>query len=79
MQLLPVYVRKEPTTDCVLIAAVERGQCKLDKRHRDVVAYRDPDCTLLFARWPWFYTSKPTRRNRTVKLNCYQWKAVWSP
>jgi hypothetical protein len=79
MQLLPLYLRKEPTTDSFLLAAVERGQCRLDKRNQDVVIYRDPACTELFARWPWRYGNKPDRRYTTVTLNCYKWQVIWCP
>lgn len=29
------------------------------------------------ATWPSYASNRPTRRNRTVMLNCYRWLAVW--
>ena len=71
-QLLPLYLRTEPTTD--------RETLKLWPKTtaRDVVAYRDADCTTPATRWAW-YRKKPDRRNKRVTMNCYQWKAVWLP
>jgi hypothetical protein len=69
--ILPVYLRREPTTDALLIS---RGMTD----RSDVVAYRDPECQNRFARWPW-YMKRPDRRNKQVTLNCYQWAAVWLP
>lgn len=30
-----------------------------------------------YARWPWYYRSKPTRRNKYTMLNCYRYKIEW--
>jgi len=64
--LLPLYLRREPTTDT-------RAPSRLD-----VVAYRDPACTARAARWPWFY-KRPRRGSKTVMFNCWRWRAVWLP
>lgn len=68
--MLPLYLRREPTTDPL------RERYKLPPRCRDVVAYRDPAATEPAGRWPWHY-SKPQRSARTVMLNCWRWRAVW--
>ncbi len=68
--LLPLYLRREPTTDPI---ALER--CTGEGR-RDVVAYADPACTMRRARWSW-HSSRPDRRCRRVTLNCWYWRAVW--
>ena len=73
MALLPLYLRREPTTDAELLRLVPNA------RRFDTVAYRDQACTQRAARWPWYYRSKPDRRYRRVMLNCYQWAAVWLP
>lgn len=69
--LLPLYLRREPTTDAELLRL-----CPGTTR-RDVVAYADAACTIRKARWPWHYRSKPDKRFKRVTLNCYQWQAVW--
>jgi len=69
--LLPLYLRREPTTDHVTI---ERNA---SAGRFDVVAYRDADATQVAARWPWYYSNKPRRNQRRVTLNCYYWKAIW--
>lgn len=74
--LLPLYLRREPTTDPVSLAYCPPRQLAT---LRDVVAYRDPECTERAARWPWHYSNKPTRRNRRVMFNCYRWSARWLP
>ena len=70
--MLPLYLRREPTTDHLLI---ERNATA---GALDVVAYRDPACTRRAARWPWHFR-RPDRRNRYVTFNCYRWRAVWLP
>lgn len=72
--MLPLYLRREPTTDSLLLAYapwLPRGAL------RDVVAYRDPGCSRPAARWSWFYRSRPTRAWRRVTLNCCRWRAIW--
>jgi len=63
MNLISVYARKEPADDGA-------------KGKYDVQVYRlngEP-----FGRFPWFYKTKPTRRNKYVTLNCYKWGLLWS-
>lgn len=79
MNLLPLYLRREPTTDHVLLQLIKRGIFEPAPYHLDVVAYRDSTCTRLAARWPWHYTAKPTRRAVKVRFNCYDWAANWLP
>lgn len=55
----------------------------LQKQHRpegfDVVAYRDADGAERAARWPWWQSNRPDRRNRWVTFNCYRWRVEWLP
>jgi len=85
--LLPIYLRREPTTD-VRTSASYKG-----RRPFDVVAYRaevqyDPDyadngrtwfgpSTEACGRWPWFYSDKPRHGCKTIMFNCWKWRAVW--
>lgn len=73
MNLLTVYLRREPTTD----DTVWKYAPTVAKRKRDIVAYRDKACNTRFARWPWFSTSKPRHGSKVVVLNCWKWSAVW--
>ena len=68
-----IYCRKEPTTDSVALKYAPDKAPKL----RDVVAYADRKATVIKAVWPYYYSNKPTRRNKTAMLNCYRWNVVW--
>lgn len=74
MSALPLYLRREPTTDPQLRAAAIPQHAR-----RDVVAYRDPECRRVAARWNWFCSNRPTRASKRVMFNCYLWNAVWLP
>lgn len=75
--LLPVYARREPTTDRE--TAELNGICPgTFTGKRDVQIYRDAECTERFARYPWHW-KRPDRRNRYVTLNCFRWRLVWLP
>lgn len=69
--MMPVIqLRKEPTTDALTLAQ----PAPLSAAQRDVVAYRDGKP---IARWPWFLSHKPTRRNKRVALNCALYPVEW--
>lgn len=74
---LPLYLRHEPTTDLRTIACHNAFGGTLPK---DVVAYRDPECRDVAARWPWhFHFSKPRPGMKRVKLHCFTWQPIWLP
>lgn len=80
MNLLPLYLRREPSRDPYLLRLSAAKRRKL----LDVVGYRTKEQVATdsapVARWLWHHTSsKPTRRNKHVTVNCYQWKAIWLP
>lgn len=68
LMLITVYARKEPTTDSLVDPSEQR---------MDVQIYKDKEATRKFARFPWYYSSKPTKRNKYVTLNCYKWRLQW--
>lgn len=77
--LLPVYLRKEPTTDPAFLAYVEAsGFIPNPSVHYDVVAYHDRTAQQERARWPW-HSTKPTRANKRLTLNCWNWHVIWLP
>jgi hypothetical protein len=79
MSLLSVYLRREPTTDKLLLEHASRYGVRIDRRkHADVAVYRDRECKRPFVRYPW-WQSRPDRRNKRVVLNCFPWRAVWLP
>ena len=45
-------------------------------QQKDVVAYLDKDCQNEAAVWVW-WRSKPTKKTRTVVLNCQTYKCEW--
>jgi hypothetical protein len=69
--LITVYARREPTRDTVAQARAPKN------RWKDVVIYRDPACTQLFAVFPWWVAKRPTRASSRVMLNCYWWALNW--
>lgn len=69
--MLSLYLQKEPTTDHVTI---KRNAAK---GRFDVVAYRNEARTVIAARWPWYYSSKPRQNCKGVMFNCYRWNAIW--
>jgi hypothetical protein len=77
-----LYLRREPTTDSVLLAhLLTLPHVKLDRPYwMDVRAYYDRACKSPAGCWPWHYDqSKPTRRNRWTMLNCVRYAVVWLP
>jgi len=62
MNLLPMYLRKEPSA--------EKGRF-------DVQAYRDSELTIKAGRWQWWNSKPPRKGCKKVMLNCYYWRAVW--
>ncbi|HJP90866.1 MAG TPA: hypothetical protein VJ875_02860 [Pyrinomonadaceae bacterium] len=69
-----LYARREPTNDTV---AIQYLDAKTLASCNDVIIYHDPDCSRFYANFPWFYNSKPDRRNRYVTLNCFRYRLVW--
>jgi len=74
--MLSLFARRELTADDVAIKYLSATELK-QKRHMDVVVYEDSMCRTPKARWSWYQSSKPTRRNHTIMLNCYRWRLVW--
>lgn len=76
--MIPLYLRREPTTDFTALAYCAASKHPFPSKWCDVVAYADEACTVRRATWPWWH-NKPTRKAKRVTLNCYYWKAVWLP
>lgn len=76
--LLPLYLRREVTTDAALRDYAKAAGIPIPRK-LDVIAYRTPACVKRIARWGWHSPTKPTRRNKRVMLNCFAWQAVWMP
>lgn len=72
-----MYARKEQTTDKTTLDKVKDGKdlanCK------DVVIYNTTNTVEPIARYPWFYSNKPTRRNKWVTINCVKYRLEWLP
>ena len=79
-EILTLYLRREPTTDKLFIKL-----CKEDgidavaafPKYHEVAYYRDKEATESAGRNTG--SSRPTRRNKTVMMNCYRWNVVWLP
>ena len=68
MELLNVYAKRETTTDSLV---------KYNTKKKDIVFYRDSNCTEVFCRMPWHSSNKPNKNSKTIMLNCYKWAIVW--
>ena len=75
--LLPLYLRREPTLDPVAIQ--HKASFRGGRLPKDVVAYRDSECTVRAFCCPWHYSTKPRRNQRRVTFNCWIWEARWLP
>lgn len=73
--MLTVYARKEPTTDAQQLKFLFADDRELAKL-RDVVIYKDRECTRRYATFRWD-SNKPDKRNKYITLNCYQWRLEW--
>lgn len=73
--LLPLYLRREPSTD-------PKAPAYGARRAFDVVAYSDPEATRRKARWSWWASDKPrkgAKQASTRVLNCFRWSVIWLP
>lgn len=71
--LLTVYLRHEISTDPIDKILFPRRISRL----KDVVVYADKSCQKFLARFPWYYSNKPRKNSRTIRLNCCDWHAEW--
>ncbi|MDE2104555.1 MAG: hypothetical protein KGL39_45390 [Patescibacteria group bacterium] len=67
---ITVFARKEHTHE---LPAANPKEVVL----MDVQIYKDRARKIPFARFLWWHTNKPTRRNRWVTLNCFRYRLVW--
>lgn len=73
-----VYARHEPTTDRATADMLKVSpQLENCKQQQDVQVYIDQEAKQPHARWPWYYSSKPTRRNKYVTINCHRYRLEW--
>jgi hypothetical protein len=73
--LITLYARKEPTTDSTTLAHPEFTK----GNEQDIVLYSNAEATEQKCRFPWYYSTKPDRRNKTVMFNCHRWRLEWLP
>ena len=74
-----VYARLEPTTDSTTATMIDaNSRWANPKQQQDVVIYSDRKCRQFYCRIPWHYSTRPTRRNKYITLNCYRWRLVWA-
>lgn len=66
-----LFFRKEPTIDRTTLALNPAA------KRWDVVAYTDADCLKPVARWPWFYSNKPTKAQKSAVVNCARYALTW--
>jgi hypothetical protein len=75
MQPPTLTLRYARTTDAVLLTHAPQAADRPGRRWQDVVAVDHADGET--ARWPWYYTNKPSRRRKYVWLNCVRYLARW--
>lgn len=64
-----LHLRSVPTTDWITLTYHPKS------RQNDIIAIDKNGNEI--ARWPWFYDSKPKRRNKYVMFNCCKYLAKW--
>lgn len=72
-----IYARKEPSTDPAFLDYCKASGFVPDKRHFDVVTYRDQAATQRLGRYPWHYKSKPDKRRKHIMHNCQRYPLQW--
>lgn len=65
------YARHEPTTDSTTLSLWPHS------KKQDVQIYHDSNCKQPYARFMWWSSSKPTKRNKSVMINCFRWTLKW--
>ncbi len=70
-----LYARRENTTDSTTLDMLRSNSKWVVGK--DVQLYYDDKATRPAARYPWYYSNKPTRRNRYVMHNCARYRLVW--
>lgn len=68
---ITLYARKEPSTDEILLKYAPNA------KRFDVVIYSDNFAQNKKCVYRWDLSSKPTRRNKYVTINCYKCKLEW--
>lgn len=68
-----LYLRREPTTDDVVLKYAPRSHSF------DIVAYHDEACTKAAARWRWDWKHKPRRNQRAFNFSFALVRLVWLP
>jgi hypothetical protein len=72
---LVIYLRREKTRDPI----TRKQKAPLTDYQRDVLAYYDEAGHIIAGRWPWYYSDKPSRKNKKIVLNGVQRSVVWLP
>jgi hypothetical protein len=75
MNNLTVYARKEPTTDLTTLKYITDVNSKA--KRFDIQVYKDKQGEIPFARFPWHYQSKPTKRKHTIMINGFIYLLEW--
>lgn len=75
--LSTLYARHEPPSDPETAAYSKASGWVPSTRHLEVVIYNDPEAQKMLSRYPWHYSSKPTKRNRYIMHNCNRYRLIW--
>lgn len=81
--LITLYARYEPAlvreTLLDAMSSIVPGGFAATLRMRNVVLYADASALVEKAHFGSFDSQRPTRRSKTVMLNCWRWKLHWLP
>lgn len=66
-----LYAKREPTSDDILKKYAPNA------KKFDVVIYSDKEGQNKKCVFRWDLSSKPTRRNKYVMINCFRYKLEW--
>lgn len=68
---LTIYARKEPSTDEILLKYAP------NQKEFDVAIYSDKLAQHKKCVIRWDLSSKPTRRNKWLTINCFRYRLEW--
>lgn len=73
-----IYAKHEATLDKFMIPTTLTEEELNSDRYRDVVLFRDSECTQFAQRFMWYFTSdKPKRTDTTIMYDYTKCNLVW--
>lgn len=68
-----LYAKKVPTDD----ATLKKYDPIYFAKKEDLALFKDKDCKIEVARYPWHYSNAPRKNSKSVNRNCFNYNLVW--